>query len=159
MPATVTVFCKLPAGLRLRLHEVREENELVMGGGSRKVKLARPMGEPVVINGTAAPHGHAPRDKAGNYILVSGGYAATPNVDKDFWDKWMYQNNELDLVRNHLIYAHEKPAEAEAWARDHVSIRTGLEPLTPTIADGGGRVIQTDPRTPRSIAAADKQAA
>jgi hypothetical protein len=151
MPTAVVVACKLPAGLLLRLHEVRKEAELVMGGGTREVLIARAVGEPVRINGTAAPFGHQRRDSAGEFVSMSGGYALTFGVDKDFWDKWLAQNAELDAVRNKLLFAHEKPVEVQAIAKDRVSLKTGLEPLTPTLADGGGRVYQTDPRAPRSI--------
>jgi hypothetical protein len=128
MPGTVTVLCKLPMGLHLRLHAWEETNELVMGGGTRKGKVARPTGHEVILNGTSARHGQARLDAAGNFVLMVDGYAATPNVDKDFWDKWLDQNKEHDAA-----------------------LRSGLEPLTPTLTDAAGRVIQSDPRASKSI--------
>lgn len=151
MPGTVTVLCKLPMGLHLRLHAWEETNELVMGGGSRKGKVARPTGHEVILNGTSARHGQARLDAKGEFVLMVDGYAATPNVDKDFWDKWLDQNKEHDMVRNNLILAHEKPGEANIMAKDGATLRSGLEPLTPTLTDAAGRVIQSDPRASKSI--------
>lgn len=159
MAATVTVFLKHPAGLRLRLHEKQTVNEVAPGGTSRQTEISVPAGDAVVLNGTAAPFGQARRDKDGNFVVVVGGYAVTQGVPKEFWDRWIAQNATLDMVRNGLIYAHEKPVEGEAWARDHAATRTGLEPLTPTVTDGGGRVVQNDPRAPRGVALADRPAA
>ena len=154
---TVTVASKYPGGLQLRLHEMVETSEQVMGGGSRKVRVAQPASDVVLINGTAAPFGQARRDADGAFVQMAGGYALTFNVPKDFWDKWLAQNRELDLVRNNMIFAHEKPHEAEAWAKDHASIKTGLEPLTPTVADGSGKIVQTDPRAPSNVQLSDER--
>lgn len=159
MAGTVSVFVKHPAGLRLRLHEKQTTQEVGPGGMARSVDVMVPVGDGVVLHGTAAPFGQARKDAAGNFVPMVAGYAVTHGVSKDFWDKWLAQNGNHDMVRNHLIYAHEKPGEGEAWARDHAAVRTGLEPLTPNITDGGGRLVQSDPRAPRGVALADRAAA
>jgi hypothetical protein len=159
MADAVTIYLKYPSGLTLRLHQKQVVNETAPGGVVLKSQIAVPHGDHVVLNGTAAPFGQARKDKDGNFVQVIGGYAVTSNVPKDFWDRWIAENKDLDLVRNGLIYAHEKPAEGEAWSKDHASTRTGLEPLTPTVSDAGGRVMQTDSRAPRGVALADRAAA
>ena len=54
---TVTVGCKMPGGLVLRLFQMNTEHEQVMGGGSREVKVARMKDKAVRINGCAVPAG------------------------------------------------------------------------------------------------------
>lgn len=160
MPGTVTVACKLPAGLTLRLHGEQPNREPVMGGGYREGKIWRPIGEPITINGTAAQFGQQRRDAAGEFVQVVGGYALTQNVDKTFWDEWMKQSGSMHAVKNKLIFAYEKAESAVAASKEHSSLRHGLEPLVPTLTDGGGRLLQSDPRAPgKAVSQDDRKAA
>lgn len=136
--AKVTVACKLPHGLRIRAFEFVTENEPVMGGGIKEVRVARPRGEPILINGTAFPFGQVP-----NYRIVAG-YALTEGVDKDTWDAWLEDNKNSAMVRNGMIFAYEKTAEAVDAAKDHRKLKSGLEPLH---LDSDGQL--DDPRRPR----------
>lgn len=132
MAGTVTIACKLPHGLRLRLHDWAKGSEPVMGGGTREFKIAVPLNGPeVVINGFSHPQNAAPSAQ------MVGGFALTPNVDKDFWDKWLSQNKDADYVKNHLIFAHEKSNSAEAEAKEKKDIKSGLERLDRTKAPKG----------------------
>lgn len=149
-PATVTVYLKYPSGINLRMHDFHNESELMMGGMSRDVRVARFNGRSFVLNGTAAPFGQARRDANGEFVRMVAGYAITEGVPKDMWDQWLEQNKDHNLVRNKLIYAHEKTGEGDAWAKDHKTTLSGLEPLVQTLADGAGRITQHDPRAPRS---------
>lgn len=132
--AKVTVACKLPHGLVLRLFRMEEEAELVMGGGTRMRKVARPTGEQVVLHGNAVPFGTIPMHR------IIGGYALTEGVDKDFFDAWLEQNKSAAYVRNGLVFAYEKAEATEGRARENASRLSGLEPLN---KDG-------DPRVPKS---------
>lgn len=126
---TVTVACKLPAGLILRLHRMEETQEPVMGGGSRTVRQARQVGESVRINGNAHPQNKAPRHQ-----IVDGadfGYALTPNVPKAFWDQWLEQNKDHAAVKNGLLFAHVEHRSVEAEAREKEKVRSGMERLNP----------------------------
>lgn len=149
----VTVYCNLPMGLRLRLHGLTTADEPVMGGGKREYQVFRPTGDEVVLNGTAAPFGQARKDRDGAFVLMVNGYGATPNVDKDFWDKWMEQNKGHPLLASVPpgLFARGKAIDALAQAKDMAGARSGLEPLTPTIQDAAGKVIETDLRAPRAI--------
>ena len=149
----VTVYCNVPMGMRLRLHEKRTENEQVMGGGSREFEIWRFTGDEVVLNGNAAPHGQQRRDRNGNFVFTIAGYGATPNVDKEFWDKWLAQNHTHQILSGEKpgLFARGKPAEAQAQAEKWADARSGLEPLTPTLQDAAGRILQTDPRVPRGV--------
>jgi hypothetical protein len=125
MPGTVTVACKLPHGLKLRLFNMVDSQEPILGGGYRTVKVAREMPKSVTLKGWSHAQNMAPDAQ------IIGGYALTPNVDKDFWDAWLAQNQELDAVRNNLIFAHDKSVNAEAESKEKRDVRSGLERLDP----------------------------
>jgi hypothetical protein len=138
----VTVACKLPHGLRLRLFKMVDTIENVSGNNQRTVKIARPFGEEVVIKGVAVEFG---KDKA-----LTGGYALTTGIDKAFFDEWMHQNAEHDAVKNNLIFAASTRDEIEGMAEDHKATKSGLEPLDMSIVKRGERMVAADPRLPRS---------
>jgi hypothetical protein len=141
MAGTVTVACKLPAGLVLRVFDMVETQEPVMGGGYRAVKVARERPHRITLKGWSHAQNMAPN------APIIGGFALTPNVDKDFWDAWLTQNQELDAVRNGLIFAHEKPVNAEAEAKDKKTVKSGLERLDPAKLPKG---IQKSDLSPKS---------
>lgn len=137
----VTVACKLPHGLVLRVFEFEETQEPVMGGGTRTAKRAVQRGPRVVINGNATDRGPNPRLKQ----VVDGtganpGYALTHNVDKDFFDAWLKQNADSDVVVNKLIFAASQPDRVADKAREMVAIKSGLEPVDPANLPKGGRL-------------------
>lgn len=128
MGDTVTVACKVPTGLVLRLHEMRPHTEPVLGGGTREVMQAFLVGEPVTIKGYAAEAGKAPTSGA-DLVL---GYALTPGVNAEFFDHWLKQNEDLDIVRNGLIFAHGQAASVKAQARENEGTWDGLQPMAQT---------------------------
>lgn len=121
MPGTVSVACKLPSGIHLNVFTMEDAQEPVLGGGWRTVKRAVPAGR-VTLKGT----GRRVDDPR-----IVGGYALTHNVDADHWANWLTANKDSALVKNGLIFAHVKPAEVEAQARDHREAVSGLEPVDP----------------------------
>ena len=123
--STVSVGNKLPYTMILRLHDFHEASEPVMGGGSRTVRTAHQIGESVVIRGS----GH-PVNKAAD-IQIVGGYALTHGVDKDFFERWLSQNSDLDTVTKGLIFARNNHSDVEAGAREQAGLRTGLEAGNP----------------------------
>ena len=157
----VTVYCNVPMGYRLPLHTISEETEPVLGGGARTYKISRPTGDVVVLNGTSALHGQARKDKDGNFVLMINGYGATPNVDKDHWDRWVRENQGHPMLAgpHPALFARGKALDAQAMAKDMTGARSGLEPLTPTLQDGAGRITQTDPRAPRQVVRHDGERA
>lgn len=122
---TVTVACKLPNGLRLRIFDMRKTQELVMGGGSRDVKQAFELPTAYTVYGNSHPQNAAP----GCPILQ--GFALTHGIPKDFWDKWHEQNKTSDLVTRGLIFAHEKADVVNAQAEEKKAVRSNLERLDP----------------------------
>lgn len=140
---TLTVACKLPHGLLLRIGKMTDRDEPVMGGGVKTVKKFQPVGAPIRINGYAAPYGRSPA------CNVAGGFALTPNVDADLFMEWLSQNEQHPAVVAGLIFAATEESDAAAKARDGRALRNGLEPLAQ----------RDDPRTPKSIKIADEQKA
>lgn len=132
MASTVSVACKLPNGLFLRLFEMVEYDEPVMGGGTKTAKRAVQKGGTVRLNGNAVPFG-----KMVSYPIIAG-YAMT-TVDADFWAEWLRQNADHDAVRNRLVFANEKPDVVNGRAKEHAELQSGLQPLEP----------DTDKRRPR----------
>ena len=98
MSDTVTVACKLPHGLILRLHEMIEQNEPTAGGSFRKVKRAQVIGEPIVLKGYGRRFDRRTEQAVS---AQTSSYALTYGVDADFFKKWLAQNHDLDAVTDH----------------------------------------------------------
>ena len=128
MSDTVTVACKLPHGLVLRLHEMIEQNEPTAGGSFRKVKRAQVIGEPVVLKGYGRRFDRrteqAPSAQTSSYALTYG-------VDADFFKKWLAQNQDLDAVKNNLVWAHAERDMVEGFIKEHEAQKSGFEPIDP----------------------------
>lgn len=122
---TVTVACKLPAGVVLRVFEMIDHTEPVLGGGVRATKLSRETSR-VTIKGTAVPFGKAPPGEG------LGGYALTYGVDAALWEAWYHANQNSDLVRNKLIFAHEDSDKVSGAAKDLAENESGMEGVNPT---------------------------
>lgn len=145
--AKITVACKVPNGLRLRLFKLQEANEQVLGGGSRSFKRAEQVGEEVVLYGPAFRFGQVP-----NFLIV-GGYALTPNVDADFFREWLKQNPDLDAVKNHLVFAQKSESDARAEAKEKAPILSGLQPMDMRKVMRRGREVVADLRMPKPMSA------
>lgn len=123
---TVTVACKMPHGLELRVFDMVDKRVIAPGGsGTYTVKEAVERKTRVRLNGFAHP-----QDKAAIASVV-GGYGLTFNVDKAFFDLWMEQNKDSDVVQNGLIFAHVRRENAEGKAREQKELKSGLERLDP----------------------------
>lgn len=128
---TVTVACKLPNGLVLRLFRPKEMSVPILGGGFRSETQFVDTGESLTLNGWAHRQNMAPQVQI---IGQNGGYALTHEVPKAFWDKWLEQNKDSDFVKNGIIFAHEKAGfvESQAKDKDHANLRSGFERLDPS---------------------------
>lgn len=125
MAGSVSVACKLPNGLALRVFKMIPHSEPVMGGGTRETELAVQVGDTVTLKGYAAPFGMAPN------APVAGGYAITSGVDADFWAAWLEQNAEHPVVKNGLVFASERIDSVQKQAKEQAEIKCGLEALDP----------------------------
>lgn len=124
MSETVTIACKLPNGMVLRLFQMTERAEQVLGGGQRKVKQAALIDRaPITIKGCATPFGVA--------LQTFGGYALTTGVDKEFWEEWVKQNADSDILKNNLMFVQGDEYRAADQAKEQAEITSGLQPLNP----------------------------
>lgn len=79
-----------------------------------------------------------------NTSKIIGGHGITENVDKAFFDAWMEKNKELSFVKGGFLFAHTKPVNTEAEAKDRAKNETGLEPLDPAKAPKGIKITNKD---------------
>lgn len=135
---TVTVACKIPQGVVLQLCKKTEFVEDTQSGPRARVRFDK-TGERVVIAGCGYPVGSPPKGYPERPPMADG-YALTHNVDADFWDEWLRQNERSPLVTSKMLFAHPTVDAARGEAQDHKGSRSGLEPMDP---EGG------DPRVPR----------
>lgn len=122
---TVTVACKLPHGLVLRLFDMVDGYDPQRDGTNHRVKRAETRPGTVVIRGYLPKYDVAlpPAAQGSNFALTYG-------VDKEFFDEWMRQNKEHDAVINNLIFAHVTVDGATKQAKEmEGDTRSGLEPI------------------------------
>ena len=112
MGAMVSVGCKLPHGLILRMYEP------VIAG-----QPPRQRGSDVVIAGANQNFSElAP-------ALMNGGFGVTENVDKEFMDAWLKANAEIPAVKNAMIWIHDKASQVTAQGKMQREQKTGFEGL------------------------------
>jgi hypothetical protein len=106
---TVTVGCKLPHGLVLTLNEkvTTEEDR----------PIYRATGPAVTLAGR-------------NASQIIGGYGMT-EVDADWWDAWVKQNQNFQPYKSGLIFAEPRRDKAMDRAMEQRQIATGSEPIDP----------------------------
>lgn len=102
---TVSVACKLPNGLRLRVAGRKEE---------------------FVLRGTALGWGVTPE-----YPIV-GGAAITTEIPADFWAQWWEQYKDADFCRRGFVFAAQKQGDVRAKATELEGVSSGLEGLNTT---------------------------
>lgn len=95
------------------------------------------MGATVTV-GCKLPHGiHMDVDgkrvtlAGANASQVIGGHGITENVDKEHFEKWLSMHKESPMVKNGLVFAHEKAANTSAQANASVENPSGFEALDP----------------------------
>jgi len=120
----VTVACKMPSGLILRIFEESEEYENLLGGGQRKTKIMRPVGKQIRVYGYAVPANKRPK-----FTITGTDFALTENVDAKFFKTWWEQNQELPVIKAGLIWCMKTKADADDKAEDMTDARNGLEPM------------------------------
>lgn len=86
MPRTLTIGCKVPQGLRLRVFDMKASRDT-------GVSIAVPVDRGFVLSG-------APLRSDGTNVWF------TPGVDADLFNAWLAQNAESDLVKDGLVFVH-----------------------------------------------------
>ncbi|QCE32893.1 hypothetical protein FAI41_04410 [Acetobacteraceae bacterium] len=124
MADQITVFCRLPNGIILSLFPEGEAQRRASSNKNKNLVL-NPMREigKITLNGAT--------DSSSGYIAERNlmlGKAGRTLVDKDFWEAWLRQNENSDLVRENLIFAEAKSSKGEAKLKEFATEKTGLEP-------------------------------
>lgn len=125
----VVVAAKLPHGLIMRIFDKREVPEVGSGGpnGVRIVAQSLPRPETVTIKGYLQPYsGNQPPP-----LSQTSRWAFTENLDREFVERWFKENQDQDMVTNHLIFFASSMTAAQGKARELEALRTGLEPMDP----------------------------
>jgi hypothetical protein len=129
MSDKVTVACKLPHGLILRVFDKQKVQEPMPGGGTKAVERAFPRPQTVTLKGYLDKY-----DPSIPPAARGSSYALTHDVDKDFFDLWLKQNHDLDAVTNHLVFAHDQ--DTLGMTEEYKATRSGLEPVNPRALKG-----------------------
>lgn len=140
MTDTITVACKMPNGVRLRIFETTTRT----GKDGVKWNQNRVLKEFVL----AGPRQFADGDTRANSPEYAGRLLPNPQsgyvlntVDKDDWERWCQQNSDSPLLENHILVCHSK--DSAGAAKEHHKQRSGLEPIDPS---GDVRVKSLDRR-------------
>ncbi len=126
MADTVTVLCRMPHGLRLRISHEGDAERRAQLSADKRPDLS-PVGyvKEIEIKGANRAPDYHPKD---NVLL---GRVGRTTVDKAFWDAWLKQNADSDLVKNKCVFAEQTDARANARADELKAEKTGFEPLDP----------------------------
>lgn len=141
MSAQVYVACKIPSGLVLRVGQFREVQQPILGGGVRMVQEWYPIDKQFTVFGPARAAGMDAK------APVISGFAITKDVDVDFMEKWMQDNQEHAAVQNHQIFFHEKYETLTKMCNEFAKVKSGLEPIVP----------DNDERVPRNVKTAERK--
>lgn len=141
---TVTVACKLPHGVVIRDFAEGVTHENVMGGGTRKVKVFRPVGRRIRIKGPQVPTPFL------RLVEIVGGYAITDGVDANIFGRWMNWNSDSTAVTSELIFGHEDRDRVIGMAKERSGVKSGVEPLDVAMVQKEGRWVYQDERITRS---------
>jgi hypothetical protein len=128
--STVTVACKLPAGLILELWDMQDVPE-GSPTGTRTIKKAvkktmTGCESSYKLNGSALPFGMVPD------FPLPGGYALT-TIPAAFWEEWCRQNADADVLLSRNVFAHASQDDTAAQAREQArnKVKSGFEPIDP----------------------------
>lgn len=97
----ITVGCRLPLGLILRLQDG--------SGNETRVELR---GQNADMNGA---------------IYIRETMCGYTEMDKDFWDKWCELHKDFEPLINGDIFAEATESKARGAAKERVKNKTGLE--------------------------------
>jgi len=91
-------------------------------------------------------------------IAVVGGdtgFALTFGVDREFFERWLEDNKDTDLVRKGFVFAAGSEQSARDSAKEKKSLKNGMEPLDPNNLPRVGKmkIKKYDPKDDRVEAA------
>ena len=153
---TCTVACNLPNGLVLQIYDV-EETELVLPSGrSIKEHVSTPNWSAGrwTLNGCKLDMAQLQAGELPDFRVIKGstpdcGYALTPGVPRDFWEKWLEQNRSSPLVLGRHVYSSSTEARAAAEAREYRDFKSELQGLNQAgdyrVPNGGRNIRKYSP--------------
>jgi len=150
--ATVTIACKLPAGIILRVFDWQTYSEPRRDGTVGEAKRAIPIAnQQFTVKGPwIATAGQAyNRNNGAVGELLPGGYAITEGCPKEIWDRWYEQNQRSKLVQNGVIFAYADRQSVVEEVMTRSETLSGLEPLDR--ANPGARMGGVDRRLRLSV--------
>jgi hypothetical protein len=118
----VSVACKVPMGLILRVYRKQMMPQKTTDGLVRDVPEFHQFGKEYMVYGPSHPQ------NAGPHCTIIGDYAITPNIPEELWSLWMAQHRDDMMVINRMIFAYSSNKIAGA-AKEHAGLRSGLERL------------------------------
>ncbi|QDH14119.1 hypothetical protein E3E12_07900 [Formicincola oecophyllae] len=121
MAETVTVICRLPSGVRLDLYDMKGLAETAQANKAGAQMVPGAPVRSVILEGARHDRRYA---KFTNAMLGMGGRTV---VDAAFWEAWLAQNKNSELVRRNLVFAEASTAKAEGKLKEVGSHPTGLE--------------------------------
>lgn len=146
--ATVTVACKIPNGIVLQLCRPTKWIEETPSGSRDRVRWDK-FGARHFVQGPAYPSGTVP-EGYGERPALSGGFALTAGIPREFWDEWLKQNAESSFVVNGQVFAQPTFDRAQGVGREKAAVKSGFEPLSRDMNP------KNDPRLPTPISAFGK---
>jgi hypothetical protein len=127
--AKVVVASKLPMAIELQLCTPRRV-QMKSGNNAWVEEVYSKSGPIVTIAGTAYSNGQVPEGMPSRPQMVAG-CALTFGVDKEFFERWLADNADQPMVKNRMIFAHEKLDQVRGLAQETVKSLSGLGALTP----------------------------
>lgn len=121
---TMVVACKTPFDFEA---SIRAEPTYIDSAYGKHI-VAGPVLEAHVFRGSARQRRMESNGEIlGEHPMVVGGYGLTPNVPKDFMDKWLAQNKDYAPVKAGMVKAFSTMTSARDYARDGARVRSGFE--------------------------------
>lgn len=118
----VSVACKVPMGLILRVYRKQMMPHKTTDGAIRDVPEFHQFGKEYMVYGPSHPQNMGP------HCAIIGDYAITPGIPKEVWDLWSAQHRDDMMVINRMIFAYSSNKIAGA-AKEHAELKSGLERL------------------------------
>lgn len=135
---TVTVACNIPMGMILQIYNIETQETILPNGRAiteNNATLNLDHGQwyvhgPVNFNALAA----SGRDVNADFRIIKGdvpdgGYALTPGIPRDFWEKWEKDNERSPLITGKHIFAASSETRAVGMSREYREFKSGLQGL------------------------------
>lgn len=119
---TMSVACKVPMGMILRVHKKVMMPHKTTEGLIRDVPEYHQFGKEYMVYGPSHPQ------NAGPHCTIIGDYAITHGIPTEVWNLWQQQHRGDMMVINRMIFAYSSNKIAGA-AKEHAELKSGLERL------------------------------